>query len=221
MYYKAWWQDQPLVHIFPHWNWSGCEGRNIRVWCYGNCDEVELRVNGCSLGRKSMPRYLHLQWDVAYQLGVIEAIGYNNGVAAASHKIETTGAPAGLRLIPDRTILIADSEDIVPIAINVVDAAGRMVPTANNTVHFTVIGAGVNAGVGNGDPSCHEPNQSEYRSAFNGLCMVLVRANGQSGQIRIEARAQGLQPACVVLKSHAVGTFNTLTRHCRVGRPYR
>ena len=199
MYYKAWWGDKPLVHIFPHWNWPGHEGKIIRVWCYGNCDKIELRVNGTSYGTKAMPRLKHIQWDVPYTPGHIEAYGYNHGSLTAIHRIETTGRPAALLLTPDRYVLRADGQDTVPIAVSVVDSAGRIVPTADNKVRFSVTGAGVNAGVGNGDPACLEPNQANYRSAFNGLCMVLTRADYTGGIIRVRATAPNLQPAAVQL----------------------
>ncbi len=204
MYYKAWWDPQPLVHIFPHWNWLGQEGKVIRVWCYSNCDEVELWVNGKSFGRQKMPRFSHLQWEVPYHPGVIMGIGYNNGVMVTSHTIQTTGQPVALRLIPDRRVLVADSEDIVPISVAVMDSAGRTVPTADNKVVFSVTGPGVNAGVGNGNPSSHEPNQANYRSAFNGLCMVLVRATNRAGKVRIEARSPGLRPAFAMINSQKI-----------------
>ncbi len=203
MYYKAWWGEKPLVHIFPHWNWPGHEGKTIRVWCYSNCDEIELRINGTSYGRKAMPRYKHVQWDVSYHPGHIEAYGYNNGTLTAIHRIETTGRPAALLLVPDRYILRADGQDVVPITISVVDSAGRLVPTANNKIHMSVSGAGINAGVGNGDPACLEPNKADYRSAFNGLCMVLVRAQHTGGLIRVRATADGIKAAAVQLLAKA------------------
>ncbi len=199
MYYKAWWDNKPLVHIFPHWNWHGHEGKTIRVWCYGNCDKIELRVNGTSYGTKAMPRLKHIQWDVPYAPGHIEAYGYNHGSLSAIHRIETTGRAAALLLTPDRYVLQADGQDTVPIAVSVVDSAGRIVPTADNKVRFSVTGAGMNAGVGNGDPACLQPNQANYRSAFNGLCMVLARANNTGGIIRVRATAPNLQPAAVQL----------------------
>jgi beta-galactosidase len=141
----------------------------------------------------------HLQWEVPYTPGHIDAHGYNCGVLAATHRIETTAQPAAMFLTADRHILQAGGQDTVPIAVAVVDAAGRVVPTANNRVHFTVTGAGVNAGVGNGDPNCHEPNQANYRSAFNGWCMVLARAGRTGGMIHVRATAAGLKPADVEL----------------------
>ncbi len=199
MYYKACWKQAPLVHIFPHWNWPGHENKPISVWCYSNCDEIELRVNSKSLGRRRMPRFSHLQWTVPYHPGVIEAVGYKSHVVVASHIIHTTGAPAGIVLTPDRTRLLADGRDVVPVAVAVVDSAGRLVPTAGNKIHFTVTGAATLAGVANGDPSCHEPNQADYRSSFNGLCMVLVRAGRKPGKIHIAASAGGISRGEAIL----------------------
>jgi beta-galactosidase len=200
-YWKAWWQrNEPLVHIFPHWNWPGKEGRNVPVWCFSNCEEIELFVNGHSLGKKTMPEFRHLQWDgVVYQTGKIEAIGYINGKEAARKVVETTGAPVAIQLIPDRTRLIADGQDTVPIAVALVDAAGRIVPTADNKIVFEISGAGSSAGVGNGDPSCHEPNQANYRSAFKGYCMVLAQAARTAGTIQVTASSDGLTSATVEL----------------------
>ena len=200
-YWKAWWQrNEPLVHIFPHWNWPGKEGQNVPVWCFSNCQEIELFVNGHSLGKKTMPEFRHLQWDdVVYQPGRIETIGYINGQEAARKVVETTGAPVAIQLTPDRTRLTADGQDTVPIAVAVVDAAGRVVPTADNKIVFEISGAGANVGVGNGDPSCHEPNQANYRSAFKGYCMILAQAARTAGTIQVTASSDGLTGASVEL----------------------
>ncbi len=195
-YYKAWWDRQtPMVHIFPHWNWPGQEGKNVPIWCFSNCDQVELFLNGKSLGRLTMPEFGHLQWNqVAYRPGKLEAHGYRNGRLEARTVVETTGAPAALRVNTCRKQLIADGQDTAAIAVAVVDGLGRVVPTARNKVHFSITGPGRNAGVGNGDPSCHEPNQAPFRSAFAGLCMVLVLARRSDGNILLTAKSDGLVP---------------------------
>lgn len=202
-YWKSWWMpDTPVLHIFPHWNWPGMDGKNIPVWCFSNCQEVELLLNGKSLGRKRMAAYRHLQWNhVPYAPGRLEARGYNNGRIAASTLVETTGAPASIRLTPDRRSLIADGQDTVPVAVSIIDTAGRVVPTASNMVHFSLKGPGVISGVGNGDPACHQPNQAPYRSAFNGLCMALVRAAQHPGTITLAASSPGLKTTQVKLAS--------------------
>ena len=200
-YWKAWWKrDEPLVHIFPHWNWQGKEGQNVPVWCFSNCEEVELFFNDRSLGKKVMPKLGHLQWDdVIYEPGRLEAVGYINGREAARKVVETTGAPAAIKLMPDRARLMADGQDTVPIAVAVVDSAGRVVPTADNKIIFEISGTGFNAGVGNGDPSCHEPNQANYRSAFKGYCMVLAQAARTTGALNVTASSDGLAGTSVRL----------------------
>ncbi|HEV2454724.1 MAG TPA: glycoside hydrolase family 2 TIM barrel-domain containing protein, partial [Verrucomicrobiae bacterium] len=206
-YWKAWWsRNEPLVHVFPHWNWPGKEGQNVPVWCFSNCDEVELFLNGRSLGKKSMPEFRHLQWDdVIYEPGRLEAKGYVRGQIVASKVVETTGAPAAINLMPDRMRLASDGQDTVPITVAVVDAHGRVVPTADNKIHFEITGAGVNAGVGNGDPSCHEPNQANFRSAFKGYCMVLARASRTAGTIQVTAASDGLSGASIQLSVRKAG----------------
>jgi beta-galactosidase len=202
-YWRAWWQrSQPLLHIFPHWNWPGKEGQIVPVWCFSNCDEVELSLNGQSLGRQTMKAFRYLKWEqVAYQPGRLEAKGYIKGKLAAQKVVETTGVPAAIKLMPDRTRLVADGQDTVPIVVAVVDASGRVVPTANNRISFQISGAGSNAGVGNGDPSSHEPNQADSRSAFMGYCMVLAQAARTSGTLRVAATAEGLASASVRLET--------------------
>ncbi|MCX7598195.1 MAG: DUF4982 domain-containing protein, partial [Armatimonadetes bacterium] len=200
-YYKAWWKDEPLVHVFPHWNLAGREGQEIPVWCYGNTEKVELVVNGKSFGVQDMPRWSHVEWTVPYEPGVIEVRGYNAGKLVASKRVETTGQPAKLALSPDRTQILADNQDVAIVAVSVLDAAGRVVPTANNMVTFRVEGPGRILGVGNGDPSCHEPDKASRRSAFSGHCLVIVQAGDKPGPIRLLARSAGLETATVVIKS--------------------
>jgi beta-galactosidase len=158
-YYQAWWSDRPVLHLLPHWNWSGKEGQNIDVRCFSNFKEVELFLNGQSLGRKSMLANSHLQWKVPYAPGVLLAKGYKDGQAIAEEKVETTGAATGVKLTPDRASIDANGEDLSIITVSVTDAAGRVVPVADNHIDFELSGPGRIIGVGNGDPSCHEPDE--------------------------------------------------------------
>ncbi|HEX4120998.1 MAG TPA: beta-galactosidase GalA [Verrucomicrobiae bacterium] len=158
-YYQSWWSDRTVLHLLPHWNWAGKEGQDIDVRCLSNCEEVELFLNGESLGRKKMPINSHLQWTVKYTPGTLLAKGYKDGRIIAEDKVETTGAPARIKLLPDRASITADGQDISIIKVAVVDADGRTVPTADSLVNFDLTGPGKIIGVGNGDPSCHEPDQ--------------------------------------------------------------
>ncbi len=158
-YLQSWWSDEPVLHLFPHWTWPGKKGQTINVWAYSNCDEVELFLNQRSLGRKAMPKNGHLEWAVNYEPGALLARGYRNGNEVIKEQVETTGAPARIKLIPDRVTLRADGEDVSVITVQVNDMQERLVPTAGNEIIFDLKGAGRIIGVGNGDPSSHEPDR--------------------------------------------------------------
>ncbi len=158
-YYQSWWTDRPVLHLLPHWNWPGKEGQEIDVRALSNCEEVELFLNGESLGRKPMKKNSHLAWKVKYAPGALSAKGYQSGQLVAEEKIETTGEPAALCLTPDRATINADGEDLSIITVAVQDEHGRVVPVASNLIRFELSGPARIVGVGNGDPSCHEPDQ--------------------------------------------------------------
>lgn len=202
-YYKAWWSDETVLHIFPHWNWAGKEGETIDVWCYSNCDEVELFLNGTSMGRKEIPRNSHVEWKVEYQPGILEAKGYTDGNELAMEKVETTGAPAQLRLTSIRQKIRADNEDVVMVALAVLDARGRVVPTADNEVTFSISDNARIIGVGNGNPSSHEPDKATKRKAFNGWCQAIIRSTRQDGEISLTAESPGLMPASLIITAEA------------------
>ena len=142
-----------MLHLFPHWNWPGREGQTIEVRAHSNCEEVELFLNGVSLGRKKMARNGHLAWQVRYAPGTLLARGYRAGRAVLTRKVETTGPAAALALHADRTSIRADGRDLAVVTVEHRDRAGRLVPTANHRVDFSVEGPGRILGVGNGDPS--------------------------------------------------------------------
>jgi beta-galactosidase len=157
-YYQSWWTDKPVLHLMPHWNWPGKEGQDIDVRVFSNCEEVELFLNGQSLGKKTMRKNSHLQWTVKYAPGTLSAKGYTGGKLITEEKVETTGAPAVVQLTPDRAAINADGKDVSVFTVSVADAQGRIVPVANNLVHFELSGPGKIIGVGNGDPACQEPD---------------------------------------------------------------
>ncbi|MFH1197096.1 MAG: beta-galactosidase GalA [bacterium] len=155
-YFKSWWRPEPSIHIFPHWNWKGSEGKEIPVTVYSNCEQVELFLNGKSLGKKEMKINDRLDWNVIYETGILEARGFKNGREIITAKIETISEPAAIQLIPDRNIIKADGADVSVITVQVNDANGVMAPIADNQINFTIEGPGKIIGVGNGDPSSHE-----------------------------------------------------------------
>jgi beta-galactosidase len=207
-YYKSWWGSEPVLHLFPHWNWTGKEGQDIDVWCYSNLEAVELFLNGKSLGSKPVVRNSHVHWTVKYEPGTIEVRGSQNGQLALVERRETTGAPARLVLHASLSKIAADGQDVSAIAVEVHDSQGRVMPLASNKVRFKLTGPGKIIGVGNGDPSCHEDDKPDspdtaVRSAFNGLGMVFVQASKQAGTLQLEASADGLESAKVVIQSNA------------------
>ena len=194
-YYQSWWTDKDVLHISPHWNWKGKEGQVIPVWVNSNADKVELFLNGKSLGTKEMVRNRHLEWNVPYTAGKLEAVGWFKGRRVVAHA-ETTGAPYEVVVTPYRTTMLADGRDASVINISVVDKQGRDVPDANGLVSFVVRGNMKILGVGNGDPSSHEPDkcaEGEWqRHLFNGKCQVIVQAGFRPDRVLFEARGEGL-----------------------------
>jgi beta-galactosidase len=157
-YLKSWWGKEPVLHVFPHWNWPGREGKPISVNVHSNCEEVELALNGASLGRKRMEPNSHLSWEINYRPGNLVARGFTKGVLAMARIVETTGAPASLVLVPHRSVLAADGRDVIVYTVKVLDAQRRLVPTAGVPVQFELSGPAKIIGVGNGDPACLEPD---------------------------------------------------------------
>ena len=205
-YYKSWWGKDPVVHVFPHWNFEGEEGREISVWVFSNLEEIELLVNGKSVGRQKLARFGHVEWKVRYQPGSIEARGYRDGKVALSDKRETTGPAASIRLTADRTEINADGEDVAVLTVEALDKQGRPVPTAQDAIHFNITGDGALVGVGNGDPNCQESDKKPMRSLFNGLAQVILQSTKTPGAIHIAAenRGSGLAPAQLTITTKQV-----------------
>ena len=147
-YLKSWWTSEPVLHILPHWNLDGHEGEKVSVWAYSNCDEVQLIVNGRKLGRKKMPVNGHLEWEATYKPGYVRAIGYKNGRKIMETRIETAGEPVNAVWTYETV------GDIMVANVEMRDAKGRFVPTANCDLEFTAPEAGWKIlGWGNGDPA--------------------------------------------------------------------
>jgi len=220
-FYQSQWTREPMIHLAPHWNWAGQEGRVIPVICYTNCETVELFLNGRSLGTKcyQFPRPgmsgvgwspnwrslhpttadLHLAWDVPYEPGMLEAVGRRDGVEICRARVETTGAPAALRVTADRDEIAADGRDVAHLTVEVLDANGRLVPTADARVWFSVEGVGQLIGVDNGDPVDHDSFKADSRKALCGLCLGIVQSGREPGDITIRVSADNLAPATLVV----------------------
>jgi beta-galactosidase len=209
-YYQSWWSDKKVLHLLPHWNWSTKEGQKINVWCFSNLGEIELFLNRVSLGKKTMPRNSHLQWIVPYAPGTIMARGYKDGKVQAEERVETTGAPAALKLTADRTIINPDGEDVSVITVAVTDEQGRVVPIADNLVNFEISGRGRIIGVGNGDPSSHEPDVylnygRDRQVTLNAWRMLAVRDPKDRPEIAENVSDAGWEQVDVTAESGPLG----------------
>lgn len=155
-YLKSWWGKEPVLHLLPHWNWSGMEGKEIDVWAYSNCDEVELFLNKKSLGKKKMEQNGHLEWKVNYASGTLEAVGYKNGKKVLTDVQKTTGKPESIKLSLDKENVLKGNVSVVTV--ETTDKNGLHVPTSNDEITFSIKGGKI-LGVGNGDPTSLESDQ--------------------------------------------------------------
>jgi len=223
-FYQSIWTKQPVLHLFPHWNWAGHEGKMIPVTCYTNCDTVELFLNGASLGVKgyAFPRPgmiktygtypprakvlqttadLHLTWDVPYAAGTLTAKGIKDGKEVGPVEVCTTGAAAKLSLMVDRQRIRTSWGDVAHVTVQVEDAQGRMVPTANDAITFALQGEGRILGVDNGQPDSHESYKANNRKVFSGMALVLLQSNGRAGTMTLSASAPSLSPAQITIET--------------------
>lgn len=220
--YQSQWTTKPMVHVLPHWNWENMIGKEIPVFAYTNAEEVELFVNGKSMGRKvkgvdkadlpvdflrwdkenrkNYQSAYRLRWDVKYQPGAIKVVAYTKGKVVAQEEVKTAGLPASIELIPDRTVIDADGQDLSYVTVLVKDKDGNICPTADNHIRFFVEGAGVIEAVGNGDSATVAAFKADYRRAFNGKAMLIVQSKkGEKGPINISVYSDQLKSNKVVL----------------------
>ncbi len=213
--YQSRWTAAPMVHVLPHWTWPDRVGQEIPVMAYSNAAEVELFLNGKSLGRKTtmsepveipvgknvspdkkfFTKY-RLQWKVPYAPGTLRAVAYQDGKQVALDVVRTAGNPARITLAPDRKMIHADGDDLSFVTVRVEDKDGNLCPSADNLVKFAVTGAGSLRAVDNGNAATTESFQADHRKAFNGLALLIVNSKkGQPGGIHIVATADGLAQA--------------------------
>ena len=198
--YQSEWTDTPVLHLFPHWNWT--PGEQIDMWCYyNNADEVELFINGVSQGVRSKDAdHLHVVWNVTFEPGTVKVVARKDGKETASQEIHTAGEPAQIRLTPDRNTIRSNGTDLSFVTVEILDKDGNLCPNADNLVQFSVSGSGFIAGVDNGSPISLERFKDSKRKAFYGKCLVVIRNNGNKGKISLNAESEGLKHTHIDIK---------------------
>ncbi len=189
---RACYAEAPMLHLLPHWNFE--PGEVVRVMTVTNCPEVELFLNGHSLGRRASDVLTQNEWQVPFEAGVLEAVAYRDGREILRTARVSAGEPVALKLMPDRRMLLDDGQDTVQLSVCLVDADGNIVPTAKNKVRFIAEG-GVVRGTGNGDPISHEDDTRPERRLFAGYCAALVSATPGAKLFRLTVSSEGLPDA--------------------------
>jgi beta-galactosidase len=173
---------------------------DAKVQVYSNCDEVELFLNGKSLGTKPKPADDSPRaWDVTFAKGTLRAVARNEGQEAATDELRTAGPPARIVLSTSRPRLGTGWDDVAYVTARVVDANGVLCPNADQQLTFSLTGPGALAAVDNGNVASHEPYQARQRKVYQGQCIALVKATGASGKLSLKASAAGLTDGAITL----------------------
>ncbi len=199
--YKSEWTEDNVLHIFPHWNWE--EGQTVDVWAYYNhADQVELFLNGKSIGKKSKEGDdLHVMWRFPFEAGTLTAKSFKNGQLIKETEVKTAGEPAKLRLEADRSKITADGKDLSFITVSITDKNGVLAPRADNNIQFSLEGNGEIIGVASGDPTNHQSFKGKEHKALNGKCLVIVQSDSEPGSITLKANADGLETSSISITS--------------------
>lgn len=199
--YQSEWSAKPVLHLFPHWNWQ--PGETVDVWVYyNNADEVELFLNGKSLGvKKKENNSLHVMWRVPFEAGVLKAISRKNGNTVLTRTVKTAGKPQRIELIADRAKLRSNGKDLSFLTARILDKDGNLVPYADNLIQFSITGPGIIAGTDNGFQADTVSLKNRQRNVWKGLALVIVQSSRKKGNITVMAKSTGLKGAQISLKT--------------------
>jgi beta-galactosidase len=224
---QSWWSDKPMVYLarrvaptplqptdpgydpfqerrpqvlFSDWTPRNREAHEENVEVYSNCEEVELFLNGVSLGTQSRPADdSPRNWRVQFAPGTLMAVGKDKGRRVTSYEVRTAGTPAQIMLVAERKSIAAIWDDVVYVTATVVDEHGVLVPNASDLITFKVAGPGVVAAVDSGNNNSHEPFQASERQAYQGRCFAMLKAVAATGRITLVASAPGLKESSIIV----------------------
>lgn len=199
--YQSEWTKKPVLHLLPHWNWK--VGQTVDVWAYySQADEVELFLNGKSLGiRKKGKDDLHVSWKVPFEPGTLKAVSRKDGKVVLTKEIHTAGKPYKIELLADKKVISKAGKDLSFVTVKVLDKAGNLVPYADILIHFTINDKGKIAGLDNGYQADTSSFQGNQHHIWKGLGSAIIRSSGKAGTITLSASSDGLKPATIDLVS--------------------
>lgn len=199
--YQSEWTTKDVLHIYPHWNWE--KGQIVDIWAYyNNADEVELYLNGQSLGKRSkVAEELHVMWRVPFTPGTLKAVSRKDGKVVLTKLINTVNQVANIRMQADRSTITADGKDLSFVTVELLDKDGNASPIANQLVKFTIEGEGDIVGTDNGDQNDHVSLKKPERHLFYGKCLAIVQTNGKVGAITLKASVEGLPTQQIVINA--------------------
>jgi len=196
--------------VLSCWNYAGYEGEPIELVVYSNAEEVEVLINGKSIGRKSvcmerpMPNSVHFK--TVYEPGKVEAVSYCGGKEISRDVLVTAGEPAGIDLIPEKLEMRADGHDLICLNVEIRDKEGRLVPDASVPIKAEVYGCAVLAGFGSANPVTDEDYTDDFTVSYRGRAMAIIRSGYESGSVNVKVSAEGMESVQVELQ--VIGTGN-------------
>ena len=225
---QSWWTKQPMVYItrrvartprqptdpgynpiderrpqvlFSDWTPKNQQPHEEEVEVYSNCDEVELFLNGKSLGKRNKPADdSPRSWKVNFKPGVLKAVAMKGGLIAATHELRTARKPARIELTINKNTIARQWDDVIFVNVSIVDKNGVLVPDADDLVEFKAEGAGIVAAVDSGDSYSHEPYQATRHKVFQGTGLALLKANANRGRIKLTASSGDLKSASIEIR---------------------
>ncbi|MCR5503532.1 MAG: DUF4982 domain-containing protein [Lachnospiraceae bacterium] len=186
-------------YVLSNWNYEGYEGAPLELVVFSGAEEVEVLINGRSLGKKPVcmdrPLPYSVRFETVYEPGEVVAVSYRNGKEVSRDTLVTVSAPAKIQLFPEKKTMRGDGHDLIFVRIGITDENGRIVPDAGIGLTARVSGKGYLAGFGSGNPVTEEDYTDEYASTYRGYAMAVLRSDYEKGSLELTVSAEGFEDA--------------------------